>query len=63
GVKEAQQISTLLILPLLVMPFMAILGFVSLTVDFFVELLVFVGLIDVFIVYIGANRFERENLV
>ncbi|MEM3208858.1 MAG: ABC transporter permease subunit, partial [Candidatus Micrarchaeaceae archaeon] len=47
GVKEAQQISTLLILPLLVMPFMAILGFVSLTVDFFVELLVFVGLIDV----------------
>ncbi|MEM3237140.1 MAG: ABC transporter permease subunit [Candidatus Micrarchaeaceae archaeon] len=63
GVKEAQQISTLLILPLLVMPFMAIFGFAELTVSFIAGLIIAVGIIDAIVIYIGVKKFERENLV
>ncbi|MEM0124415.1 MAG: ABC transporter permease subunit, partial [Candidatus Micrarchaeaceae archaeon] len=63
GVKEAQQISTLLILPLLVMPFMAIFGFAELTVSFIAGLIIAVGIIDAFVIYVGVKKFERENLV
>jgi ABC-2 type transport system permease protein len=63
GIKEAQQISTLLILPVLVMPFVSILGLASLTVSFFIWFIVFLAIADMIIVYVGVRTFKKENML
>ncbi len=63
GIKEAQQISTLLILPILVMPFISILGFASLTVSFFLWISAFLVLADAAIIYAGIRSFRKENIL
>ncbi|MEM0147876.1 MAG: ABC transporter permease subunit [Candidatus Micrarchaeaceae archaeon] len=63
GIKEAQQISTLLILPLLAMPFMAIFGIADLTFSFFLETMLVVALLDAAIIYIGIKKFNKEKLL
>ncbi len=63
GIKEAQQISTLLILPILVMPFISILGIASLTVSFFLRITAFLILADTVIVYAGIRSFRKENIL
>ncbi len=63
GIKEAQQISTLLILPILVMPFLSILGFADLTVSFFLQAILLLMLADVAIVYAGIRSFRKENIL
>ena len=63
GIKEAQQISTLLVLPILVMPFIAILGIADLSVSFFAWTAFFLAIIDVAIVYTGVKSFKKENML
>ncbi|MGC8568014.1 MAG: ABC transporter permease subunit [Candidatus Micrarchaeia archaeon] len=63
GVKEAQQISTLLVLPILVMPFMSITGFAAITSTLLVYLIIFLAIADLAIVYEGIKKFNRESLI
>ncbi|MDE1762008.1 MAG: ABC transporter permease [Candidatus Micrarchaeota archaeon] len=63
SIKEAQQISTLLVLPILIMPFAAILNIVELSVSFFVWFISFLFLLDVVALYIGIKSFRKENIL
>ncbi|MGC8652065.1 MAG: ABC transporter permease subunit [Candidatus Micrarchaeia archaeon] len=63
GVKEAQQISTLLVLPILVMPFIAIMGVVNMNVPFFAYLMAFLALVSAAVLYAGIKWFKRESIL
>jgi ABC-type Na+ efflux pump permease subunit len=63
GIKEAQQISTLLILPILVMPFISIIGLATLTVSFFLWVIAALLAADVVIIYVGVKSFRKENIL
>ena len=63
GIKEAQQISSLLILPILVLPFASIFGVVDLTPTFFLEVMTALTVIDAFIIYFGIASFKKEAIL
>jgi ABC-type Na+ efflux pump permease subunit len=63
GVKESQQISTLLVLPILIMPFAAILGIANLSVGFFEWLIVVLAFADALIIYLGVKSFRKEFML
>jgi ABC-type Na+ efflux pump permease subunit len=63
GIKEAQQISTLLILPILIMPFVSIFNVVDLTVSFFLWVIAVLFVVDLIIIYIGVKSFRKENIL
>ncbi|EET89774.1 MAG: ABC transporter permease subunit [Candidatus Micrarchaeales archaeon] len=63
GIKEAQQISTLLVLPILVLPFASIIGIVSLDPLFFVYVIMGLTIADALIVYFGIRSFRRESIL
>ncbi len=63
GIKEAQQISTLLVLPILVMPFIAILGIAQLSVEFLLWLTAFLAVADIVVVYLGVKSFRKEYML
>lgn len=63
GVKEAQQISTLLILPLLVVPFISIFNIVKLTALFFAGMLAILILASFIVIYLSEHFFERERFI
>lgn len=63
GIKEAQQISSLLILPILVLPFASIFGVVDLSPAFFIEVIVFLTAIDLCIIYLGIKSFKKEAIL
>ncbi len=63
GIKEAQQISTLLVLPILVMPFIAVLGIANLSVAFFAWMALFLAIGDILIIYAGVKSFRKENML
>jgi ABC-type Na+ efflux pump permease subunit len=63
GVKESQQISTLLILPVLVMPFISVLGIAALTFYFFLYLIIFLAVLDTVIIYVGIKSFRKESII
>lgn len=63
GIKESQQISTLLVLPILVMPFISILGISALNTPFFEWLIVFLAIADVIIIYAGVKTFRKEYML
>jgi len=63
GIKEAQQISTLLILPILMMPFIAIIGIANMDVNFFIYLIVILAVASAAILYIGIKRFKKESIL
>ncbi len=63
GIKEAQQISALLILPIIVMPFIPILGLASLTVSFFIWVILILVVVDAAILYLGVRSFRKENIL
>ncbi len=62
GTKEAQQISTLLVLPVLVIPFISILGIVDLTSMFFAYLMLVLAAADVAIIYLGIKSFRKTAI-
>ncbi len=63
GVKEAQQISTLLVLPILIMPFIAIMGVASMNVLFFAYLMAFLALVSAAVLYVGIKWFKKESIL
>ncbi len=63
GTKEAQQISTLLVLPILVIPFMSVLGIANLDVTFFALLILVLAFLDVIIIYISVKTFRKEGIL
>ena len=63
NIKEAQQISTLLVLPILLIPFTSILGFVDLTVGFLLWVILFLAAADFIILYLGITRFRKESIL
>lgn len=58
--KAAQQISTLLVLPILLLPFASITGFAILTVNLLLYIIAFLAIADIAIVYFGIKGFNRE---
>jgi ABC-2 type transport system permease protein len=63
GIKEAQQISTLLVFPILGMPFTTVLGFTRLTVGFLSAFIVGLIILDIVIIYVGIKTFRRDTLL
>ncbi len=63
GIKEAQQVSTILVLPILIMPFISILGLANLTVSFFSWVILALIIVDALILYIGVKSFRKENIL
>lgn len=63
GIKESQQISTLLILPILVMPFASITGLASLSIAFFTWLIGILVVADAIILYLGVKTFKKDNIL
>ncbi|MEM3227692.1 MAG: ABC transporter permease subunit [Candidatus Micrarchaeaceae archaeon] len=63
GTKEAQQISTLLVLPILILPFAAITGFAMLTVKLLAYIAVFLAVADVLVIYISIKTFDKESII
>jgi ABC-type Na+ efflux pump permease subunit len=63
GTKEAQQISTILVLPILIIPFISVLGIADLSVTFFTALIAVLFVIDLVIMYISAKTFRKEGIL
>lgn len=63
GTKEAQQITTLLILPILLLPFVSTLGVANLTFGFLSYLSAFLVVLDLFAIYIGVRSFRKEAIL
>ncbi len=63
GVKEAQQISTLLILPVLVIPFISIFDVANLSLEFFLGMLGVLAIASAAVMYLSTITFDREKFV
>ncbi len=63
GIKEAQQISTLLILPILVIPFASIFNISTLNTGFFLGMLAVLVATSVVVMLLGMRLFDRENFI
>jgi len=63
GVKEAQQLTSLLVLPLLVLPFASLLGLASLSVSFMLYMILALAILDVILFYGSIAVFKRESLI
>ena len=63
GTKEAQQISTLLVLPILVIPFISVLGIADLTATFFIFMIVLLAILDILIMYASVKSFRKEAIL
>jgi ABC-type Na+ efflux pump permease subunit len=63
GTKEAQQITTLLILPILLLPFVSTLGVADLTFGFLAYLSAFLIALDFLAIYMGVRSFRKEAIL
>ncbi len=63
GIKEAQQISTLLILPILIIPFASIFNISALSTAFFTGMFVVLSLTSLIVLLIGVRLFDRESFI
>jgi ABC-2 type transport system permease protein len=63
GIKEAQQISSLLVLPILIMPFASILDFININTGFFIQVMIVLSIVDLAIIYFGVKSFRKESLL
>ncbi|MGB9732696.1 MAG: ABC transporter permease subunit [Candidatus Micrarchaeia archaeon] len=63
GIKEAQQISTLLILPLLIIPFVSIFDIVQLSAGFFAGMFIILLLTSIAVVHFSEKLFDREKFI
>jgi ABC-type Na+ efflux pump permease subunit len=63
GVKEAQQVSTLLVLPILVIPFISTFGIAVLTTLFFIELLMILAATSAIVLALGIKLFDKERFI
>ena len=63
GIKEAQQISALIALPIFLMPFIAVFNIFSFSAVFFGILFVVLALICFAILFTGIKKFNRESMI
>ncbi len=63
GIKEAQQISTLLVLPVLVIPFISVFDVASLSFAFFAGMFAVLVASSTAVMYLSAATFDRERFV
>jgi ABC-type Na+ efflux pump permease subunit len=63
GIKEAQQISTLLALPILVIPFVSVLGIATLDTGFFLDTIAVLAALDALTLYVGVRSFRKESIL
>ena len=63
SIKEAQQISSLLVLPVLLLPFAAIFGETKITFLFMFYLILVLIVADCLIVYVAIKRFKKESML
>ncbi|MCL4398956.1 ABC transporter permease subunit [Candidatus Parvarchaeota archaeon] len=63
GIKEAQQLTSLLVMPLLILPFSSLLGLARLNVLFLSILILFLALVDVFLFYLSLMTFRKDALL
>ncbi len=63
GIKEAQQISSLIVMPVLIIPFTSILGIADLTVSFFIEIIAGLIVVDAAVIYFGIRSFRKEAIL
>jgi ABC-type Na+ efflux pump permease subunit len=63
GIKEAQQLTSLLVLPLLILPFASLLGLASLSALFMLYLILFLIIFDIILFCLSNAVFRRESLI
>ena len=63
GIKEAQQISALIALPILIMPFSIIFNIFKFDTVFLILLALSLFILDILIFYIGVKTFKKESLI
>jgi ABC-2 type transport system permease protein len=63
GIKEAQQLSSLLVLPIIILPFASIAGFANLSVRFFAYSIIALAIVDAIILWVSIKGFKREALL
>ncbi|BCS90910.1 MAG: ABC transporter permease [Candidatus Micrarchaeota archaeon] len=63
GVKEAQQITSLLVLPFISLPFASILNIISFNLSFFIYLLIGLAILNILVISFGIVTFDKEGLV
>jgi ABC-type Na+ efflux pump permease subunit len=63
GIKEAQQLTSLLVLPLLILPFASLLGLASLSALFMLYLILFLTIFDIILFCLSNVVFRRESLI
>ncbi len=63
GIKEAQQVSALLVLPILVIPFISVFNVANLTFGFLLGMLAALILSSAFVLYLSVKLFDRERFI
>ncbi|MGC9157016.1 MAG: ABC transporter permease subunit [Candidatus Micrarchaeia archaeon] len=63
SIKEAQQISALIALPIFIIPFVSVFALVSLSPEFFLGLLLVLAVVALLVIYLGIRTFKKERLI
>ncbi len=63
GVKESQQISALLVLPILIIPFVSVFTVTSLSFMFLLYMLIFLLATSALVLYLSIRFFDRERFI
>jgi len=63
NIKEAQQISSLLVLPILVIPFISVFNIATLNFWFLFDMMICLIISSAFVLYISLKFFDRERFI
>jgi len=61
--RVAEQISTVIIVPIMLVLFAQLAGLITLNVTFMIIAIIILALIDVGMIYLGASIFDRESIL
>jgi ABC-2 type transport system permease protein len=61
--RVAEQISTVIIVPIMLVLFAQLAGLITLNVTFMIIAIIIIALIDVGMIYLGASIFDRESIL
>jgi ABC-2 type transport system permease protein len=61
--RVAEQISAVIIVPIMVVLFAQLAGLITINVTFMVVAIIILALIDVGMMYLGASIFDRESIL
>lgn len=63
NIKEAQQISSLLVLPILIIPFISVFNVATLNFWFLFEMMIALIITSAIVLYLSIRLFDRERFV